>query len=130
MSDDDGITRDERSSGFLMAEHRLAILITASIIVALVFAAIGLTLYNTSGTAQLDLSRPGFEGVDKLVNDHKTDSVDYPATGPINEEALTKFDRMYKKQLENVTSVDAFSGDPLAPDALGINELPPEDTHE
>lgn len=125
MSDDDGITRDERVPS-LLAEHRLTMLISGSIIIALVFAAIGLMLYNTSGTAQLDLSRPGFEGVDKLVKEGQTNLVEYPALGPINEETLTQFNRLYQTQLENVTSVDAFSGDPMAPDALGIDEPPAE----
>lgn len=125
MGDDDGITRDERVPS-LLAEHRLTMLISGSIIIALVFAAIGLMLYNTSGTAQLDLSRPGFEGVDKLVKEGQTNLVEYPASGPINEETLTQFNRLYQTQLENVTSVDAFSGDPMAPDALGIDEPPAE----
>lgn len=127
MSDDDGITRDERSSR-LLTEHRLTILIAASIVIALVFTAIGLMLYNTSGTAQLDLSRPGFEGVDKMVKDRQTDLVEYPAVGPINEETLAQFDKLYQTQLKNVTSVDAFGGDPMTPDALGINDVPSEET--
>lgn len=122
MSDDDGITTGERIPS-LMAEHRLTILICLSIVIALVFTAVGLTLYNTSGTAQLDLSRPGFEGIDKQIKSHKADAIEYSATGPINEETLLQFDILYKKQLENVTSVNAFGGDPMAPDALGIDDV-------
>lgn len=127
MSDDDGITRDEQAPNWL-TRHRLTILIGVSIVIALTFTSIGLMLYHTSGTAQLDLSRPGFEGVDKMVKDRQTNPVEYPAVGPINEETLTQFDRLYQAQLENVTSVEAFSGDPLAPDALGINDVPVEDS--
>lgn len=126
MTDDDGITRDEKAFDAL-SRHRLAILIGASIMVALVFTVIGLILYNTSGTAQLDLSRPGFEGVDQLVKEGQAELVEYPATGAINDEALAQFDALYKTQMENVTSIDAFGGDPLAPDALGIDDVPPED---
>ena len=127
MSDDDGITTGERIPG-LMAEHRLTILICLSIAIALVFTAVGLTLYNTSGTAQLDLSRPGFEGIDKQIKSHKADAVEYPAMGPINEETLLQFDALYKKQLENVTSVNAFGGDPMAPDALVVDDVLSEES--
>ena len=121
MHDDDGITQDEKVASAL-SRHKLLILITASIVVTLIFTAVGLVLYNTSGTAQLDLSRPGFQGVDEIVKKNQAELVEYSATGEINEEALSHFDTLYKTQLQNVTSVDAFSGDPMAPEALGIDE--------
>ncbi len=121
MSDDDGITKDEPAM-VLLAEHRVIILIVLTIIITLVFTSIGLVLYNTSGSAQLDLSRPGYKGVNEIVEKNKPKFVDYPASGDINDTTLREFDNLYKTQLENVRSVDVFGGDPMAPDALGIDD--------
>ncbi len=125
MSDDDGITRDD-TSFVLTAKHRILLLIGLTIIITSVFTAIGLMLYNTSGSAQLDLSRPGYKGVNEIVEKNKPTFVEYPATGEINEATLKEFQDLYKKHLDNVKSVEAFRGDPLAPDALGIDEATAE----
>lgn len=124
MSDDDGITKDERGSSRL-SQHRVLVLVGLTIIVTIIFTAVGILLYNTSGTAQLDLSRPDYKGVNEIVEKEKekTTLIDYPATGDINDEALRQFDELYKKQLTSTTSVDAFDGDPMALDALGIDDI-------
>jgi hypothetical protein len=96
------------------------VLVGVTILIALVFTSIGLVLYNASGTAQLDLSRPDYKGVSELVEKEKPTYVEYPETGPIDESALNQFDELFKKQAENVRSVNPFSGDPLDPDALGL----------
>lgn len=125
MSDDDGITRDD-ASFVLTAKRRILLLIGLTIVIAGVFTAIGLVLYNTSGSAQLDLSRPGYKGVNEIVEKNKPTFVEYPASGDINETTLKEFHDLYKKHLDNVQSVEAFKGDPLASDALGIDEVTAE----
>lgn len=107
----------------LMSRHQLAVLIALTIFISLAFTAAGLWLYNTSGTAQIDLSRPGYEGVSKeLESEEKHEYVEYPATGQMNDEALREFKEAYEAQLESATTVNAFSGDPLAPESLGIDD--------
>lgn len=118
---DDNITTGERMP-LLIADHRIAVLVAATVIVALLFTAVGLTLYHTSGTAQLDLSRPDFEGISEIVEQNKETYTEYPATGPINQTALDEFDTLYKNQIDNSSSIDAFGGDPLTPSALGIDD--------
>ncbi len=131
MSDDDGITKDERV-GSRFSQHRVLVLVGLTIIVTIIFTAVGMMLYSTSGTAQLDLSRPDYKGVNEIVEKEKEKAalVDYPATGDINDAALKQFDELYKKQLTNTTSVDVFDGDPMALDSLGIDDVQGNTTQE
>lgn len=114
-------------STLLTSKQQLNLLLAGTVVIGIVAAAIGLMLYHKSGTAQLDLSRPGFEGVNEIVekNSQGTSYVEYPANGAIDQSALDEFDKLYKTQLDNIKSVDAFNGDPLNPDALHI--APPEE---
>lgn len=106
-----------------VAKHRLGVLIMLTIGIALAFSTIGLSLYHASGSAQLDLTRPDYEGVSETIgqNGEASDFVDYPANGPIDEAALKEFDKLYTAQLENIDLVDAFGGDPMSLESLRID---------
>ena len=121
MSDDDSITTSERIPR-LVADHRITVLVAATVMIALIFTGVGLLLYNTSGTAQIDLSRPDLVGVSEDIDQDNNAREEYPASGPINEATLDEFDKLYEQQIENIDSLDAFGGDPLVPSALGIEE--------
>ncbi len=115
-------TQSEHRLVTLMMKHQLTVLIVLTIVIALAFTSIGLWLYNKSGTAQIDLSRPGYEGIGKeLADDSEYKNVDYSASGPITSETLHEFEELYEAQLENAMTIDAFSGDPLSPQSLGID---------
>lgn len=115
--------RDNVASKF--AHHKLALLVIFTMIIALVLVVISMVMYNVSGTAQLDLSRPGFEGVSTHVDEDLRDFRTYSATGPIDSSSLEEFSELFDAQMDNVHSYDAFGGDPLNPEALGVSE--PED---
>jgi hypothetical protein len=102
------------------AKHRFVIMISSTILIALILVVIGMTLYNNSGAAQLDLSRPGYKDVRTRVvtND---DFQDYSSTGPINQTTIAEFETLYIQQAKKTESVDAFGGDPLSPEALGLS---------
>lgn len=122
MENEDNTTPDsiQHSSARYIRNHQLVVLIVGSIIIALILVAISMTLYSTSGTAQVDLSRPGLERVReqvKSVDDYKG----FESTGDISEETLGEFDKLYTEQLNNVTSVDAFNPDILSDEALGVD---------
>lgn len=121
MSDDDSITTSERIPR-LVADHRITVLVSATVVIALIFTCVGLWLYNTSGTAQIDLSRPDLVGVSEDIDQDKETLKEYPANGPINKATLDEFSALYEQQIESIDSLDAFGGDPLAPSALNINE--------
>lgn len=101
-------------------QHRLLLLIVLSIVIALVLVTISMALYNSSGAAQLDLSRPGVKAVTSQVVKNDGDFQDYSASGPLDANAINDFRSIYDKQATEAKAVDAFSGDPLEPEALGI----------
>ena len=101
-------------------QHRFLGLVIGSIIVALLLTAVSLKLYASSGAAQLDLSRPGYE----QVAEKKTKSTvfeGFPSSGPINEETLKQFQELYKKRADQATKVDSFGGDVMNDAALSID---------
>jgi hypothetical protein len=109
----------------LVSKHRFFLMIMLAIIISLILVTASLALYNSSGAAQLDLSRPGYKDVRAQVVNND-DFQNYSSTGPINQTTITEFETLYEQQAAKIESVDAFGGDPLSPDALGLNVVTPE----
>lgn len=106
-------------------QHRLSILLISSILIALILTIISVALYNNSGAAQLDLSRPGYRAVSDKVE--RTSDIDrYSATGPVTPKTVQEFLDLYGKQAKKAQGVDAFSGDPLKPEVLVFGSSEPE----
>jgi hypothetical protein len=118
MDDNSQLTLDEAS---YWGQHRFLLFISISIVIALALVGIGMGLYATSGAAQLDLSRPGYIGVSNQAAVSVNTTKGYSASGSINNESLLEFQKMYSEQATKAKAVDAFSGDPLSPDTLEIN---------
>ena len=98
-------------------KHRLSLLLIITVAIALVMTTISVIIYNSSGAAQLDLSRPGFRSVSNKID--QNDNIDtYSATGAVNKESIQEFMKMYDAQAEKAKAVDAFNGDPLNPEVL------------
>lgn len=98
-------------------EHRLVLLLIGTLGIALILTTVSVIIYNTSGAAQLDLSRPGYLSVSDQV-EHDTTVGDYSASGPVNTETIQEFIKLYDEQAEKAKAVDAFNGDPLNPELL------------
>lgn len=97
--------------------HRLSLLLVLTVAIAIIMTVISVVIYNVSGAAQLDLSRPGVRSVSNQVE--KNDDIDtYPASGTITKESIQEFIRLYDAQANKAKGVDAFKGDPLNPEAL------------
>ena len=102
-------------------QHRFMLLITGTIVISFVLVAISLVMYNVSGSAQLDLSRPGYQSVSDKVD--RTDTVrEYSAFGPVNKQTVKAFTDIYDQQAKKAKAVDAFNGDPLNPDVLEFGD--------
>jgi hypothetical protein len=102
-------------------QHRFLLLIALTIIVAIVLVSISLVIYNVSGSAQLDLSRPGYQSVsDKVDQDDEID--EYDASGPVNTTTVNEFTTLYDAQAAKAKAIDAFNGDPLNPEVLEFGE--------
>ena len=97
--------------------HRLSLLLIMTVAIALVMTVISVIIYNNSGAAQLDLSRPGYRSVSSQVD--KTDEINsYSSTGAVNKDTIQQFMQLYDSQASKAKAVDAFNGDPLNPEVL------------
>lgn len=104
-----------------LQRHSFVVMLVASIAIALMLVAVAMSLYASSGAAQLDLSRPGFSAVRSSVD--KSDNFDtFPSTGPITEQTLRDFDKLYTAKSKEVDAVDDFGGDVLSDKSLGIDD--------
>jgi hypothetical protein len=106
-------------------KHRFLLLIALTVSIALVLVGISMALYASSGTAQLDLSRPGYRSVSSQAVNTDSDFENYATFGQVDKAALTEFNTLYQKQAVKAKAVDAFSGDPLDPDILEISAPAP-----
>lgn len=106
-----------------LGHHRFAVMLTSSVLITALLVIVSLSMYDNSGAAQLDLSRPGYKSVrDKAVK-NDDDFKSYPSTGEINQKTISEFQSLFTKQTSKIKSVDAFGGDPLSPDSLGIGAI-------
>ncbi len=103
--------------------HSLAIMITGSVVISCLLVWVSLYLYNTSGAAQLDLSRPGYVDVRDKTVDSTSDFQNYAITGQIDQASIDEFKNLYDDQANKIKMADAFKGDPLSFDSLGINSV-------
>ena len=100
-------------------KHQFSLMIILAILVSSVLVAISMTMYYSSGAAQLDLSRSGYKDVRAKVKS-ANDFQDYSDSGAINQTTINEFKTLYNKQIKDIKSVDAFGGDPLKSEALGM----------
>ena len=118
MSEEDLVAEAHHLEGW--EKHRFLLMVGASIVIALLLVAVSMKLYESSGAAQLDLSRPGYEHVSEKVSQPEVFK-GFPATGEINQEALATFRSMYEKRAIQATNVDGFGGDVMSDAALSID---------
>lgn len=100
--------------------HRFLLMVGSAIVLALFMVMIAMNLYRSSGAAQLDLSRPGYEAVRDQVG-RDSEMTAFPQTGELTPAALDEFDRIYTESLDELSEVDAFAPGALSDSAL---ELP------
>ena len=98
-------------------KHRFALLLGIAVIVAIALTVVSMVLYNISGAAQLDFSRPGYESISNQVDTEQKIET-YSSSGSVNKETVQEFMSLYDKQAEKAKAVDAFNGDPLNPEVL------------
>jgi len=104
--------------------RRFIILIIAALIISFILLLISLSLYNFSGAAQLDLSRPGYVEVRNKTVDSSSDFKNYPNYGAIDQAAIDEFKTLYDEQAQVIKVADAFKNDPLNPIELTTSPSP------
>ena len=116
MSEEELMAQAQHLSGW--QQHKFMVLVGLTIALSLVLVVVSLWLYNSSGAAQLDLSRPGYQSVRDQA---KTgDFTGFSSSGTFDKEQLDDFRKMYDAQLKEATAVDAFGGNVMSDEALGI----------
>lgn len=115
----------ENAGVAFLSRHRFIVLLVAAILISLVLTAVSLAIYNSSGAAQLDLSRPGYRSVSDQV-EQDTTFKEFSSSGPIDKDTLQQFLQQYDERAAKAKAVDAFSGDPLNAKTLEFNN--PTDT--
>lgn len=103
------------------SKHKLMLLVAGAATTALVLTVISMALYDWSGAALLDLSRPGYRSVQKKANvSERFDG--FSASGKIDKKVLDGFRKMYNEQSSKSDKIDIFSGDVLEDSTLEIND--------
>jgi hypothetical protein len=102
------------------SRYRFMIFIGIIILIAMFLVGVSMTLYTTSGTAQLDLSRPGYQSVREQAS-RTTAFEEFPSTGPIDQAAIDEFRKLYGEKTKELTSVDSFGGPVMTDKALSID---------
>jgi murein L,D-transpeptidase YcbB/YkuD len=102
--------------------HQFLTMVVLVILLSLFLVYVALSLYQSSGTLQLDLSRPGYDSArQEAIKDNQVFN-GYSADGPIDKASLSQFDTLYKqKAAEALINIDAFSGDALSDAALALD---------
>lgn len=112
-----------RSEAFLMTKwqrHRFLVLIAAVILISCSMVVVAMHLYNTSGAAQVDLSRPGYQDVRSEASRDKVPDSTFPSTGDLDAAAFQQFNTMYEKHASRVVGSDSFDAQALSDDSLQI----------
>lgn len=115
---------DQHSHSVVMRQvknHRFAVMIVGAILVSLALVYVALSLYTSSGAAQLDLSRPGLEEIREQTAKDDGDYQGFSSTGTLNDEAYEEFEKLYSEKREEAESIDAFGGEVLSPKSLQID---------
>src|SRR3990167_8837039 len=115
MNDESQPTRMQR-----IKEHRFFFMIVGSISASVLLVLAALALYVSSGTAQLDLSRPGYAAIREQIKDND-EFRGFSSEGELDKKALQQFDDLYMQKLKDAQAVDAFGNDVLSPQSLQID---------
>lgn len=112
---------NEQTTVEVVKRHQFLIGISSAIVIALFLVFVALSLYASSGTLQLDLSRPGYDNARKEATKDEEVFKGFSANGDIDKAALNEFDKLYRqKAAEALIEIDAFSGDVLSDKSLTI----------
>lgn len=119
--------RNDSAKMTVWQRHRFFVLIVGVIIVSFLLVCIALSLYNSSGAAQVDLSRPGYKSIQSEASKGIVDD-SFPSTGDLDAAAYAEFDKLYGNHAKRVVGADSF--DPQALDVKNLELLTEPDTQE
>lgn len=109
------------AQGFV-ASHRIATMVVLAIGVAMLLVMMAMNLYNSSGAAQVDLSRPGYQSVRKQSIQREDNYETYPSTGDITSETIDDFKSKYDKRTKEALGADGLTPEVMSDEALLLTE--------
>lgn len=105
----------------LIVRRRLATMVFGAIAISATLVSVALNLYYTSGSFQLDLSRPEYKDSRKDIQAAGKDDKKFDVQGRVTKESLDEFLKLYKVQEKRVNEVKAFENNVLSDENLNID---------
>jgi hypothetical protein len=104
-------------------------MLAVAISITLILTVINVSLYNITGTAKLDLSRPGYEAARKKINSSKEfDTYSFSSNDPLTRDTIKKYIYHYDKHLKRTQAYDRYDVSVMDDINLGLNS--PDDIVE
>lgn len=119
--------RHDAAEMTLWQQHRFFVLIAGVITLSFLMVCVSLNLYNSSGAAQVDLSRPGYQSIQREASRGNIED-SFPSTGKLDAAALDQFDTLLGRHAKQVVGTDSF--DPTALDLTNLQLVTPSSTTE
>ncbi len=105
----------------LVHRYTFAFGVLLAIIASLVLTVFSVLLYVVTGTAKLDLSRPGYEGVRQKVAKSSPSQHGFDPSGPLDSKIISEYLEDYKKQSQSISKYDNFNPRLLDDAPLGLH---------
>jgi len=105
-------------------EHQWSVFIILALVIATASTGVSLWLYRASGTARLDLSRPGYEKVREEVQDDNDNTKPFPPTGPLDDATIEDFRLRYKTVSERLDQMNNYDNAVMSDENLGFADSP------
>ncbi len=99
--------------------HRFFVLIAGVILISMFMVSVALNLYNSSGAAQVDLSRPGYQSIQKQASRDTTDD-NFSSSGTLKVSDFELFKQYYSNHANRVVGVDSFDSQALSDGSLQL----------
>jgi hypothetical protein len=104
------------------ARWQFAVFLMMTVIATLTLTIVSYTLYLVSGTAQLDLSRPGYKQALSEVTPTDTNDYGYSPSGPLDAAALKEFKSKYDALTAKTQGYGAFDPGVLSDEQLNLTQ--------
>jgi len=102
--------------------NRFIVLLAGVIMISGFLVSIALSLYNSSGAAQLDLSGPRYVDVrDKVVQDKAMAT--FPASGAFDKQAFDDFLKAYDERAKAIGQVNGYDPAAVNNDAFNLQPI-------
>jgi len=103
------------------SKHRFLTMIISSVVLSFILVVVGMLIYYSSGSYQLDLSRPGYVNVRSQTVTNDNDFANYSSIGSIDSASISEFKLLFSRQAKKTKEANAFGGSPLSFESLGLD---------